>query len=139
MLAYGHGVPAQGPTTVLQLRIDLEEVDPPIWRRLLVPSGIRLDRLHDVFQVAMGWTDSHLHAFTIGEQALRDASSTTSSKTSWTRRSSAPGPSGSERRFRYEYDFGDGWQHQVVVEEVTITTPVGLPSRCAWTGSVVPS
>ena len=51
---------------MLQIRIDLEDVDPPIWRRLLIPSDIRLSRLHDVFQAAMGWTDSHLHAFTIG-------------------------------------------------------------------------
>ena len=105
--------------SAFRLRIRLEEVDPPVWRRLLVPGGIRLAKLHDIFQVAMGWTNSHLHAFTIngerygmvldeqpeGEideqgvtvrQALRD-----------------------RRRFRYEYDFGDCWTHEVVVEEIT--------------------
>ena len=53
---------------VFQLRIQLEEVVPTVWRRLLVPGGVRLAKLHDMFQAAMGWTNSHLHSFTIGDQ-----------------------------------------------------------------------
>jgi hypothetical protein len=52
-----HGQP------VFQLRILLEDVDPVIWRRVLVLGSVRLSKLHDMFQAAMGWTDSHLHAF----------------------------------------------------------------------------
>jgi hypothetical protein len=119
-------VPTPKARQVLQLRINLEEVDPPIWRRLLVPSDIRLDRLHDVFQVVMGWTNSHLHAFTIGTKRygmhVDDVLDTELDE----KKFKADAAIGKQRRFRYEYDFGDGWQHQVVVEDVTTTTPVGL-------------
>ncbi len=120
--------PKPKPTapTVLQLRINLEEVDPAIWRRLLVPAGIRLDKLHDIIQVAMGWTDSHLHAFTIGSKRygmhLDDFAEGELDEKKFTVLKAV----GSERRFRYEYDFGDDWQHQVVVEEV-IKVPAELP------------
>ena len=49
-----------------QLRITLEGVVPPVWRRLLVPGVVRLSKLHAMIQVAMGWNDSHLHSFEIG-------------------------------------------------------------------------
>ncbi len=52
---------------VLQLKVSLTGASkPPVWRRLLVPATIRLNRLHDVIQAAMGWDDYHLHAFSVG-------------------------------------------------------------------------
>ena len=49
---------------VMQLKLSLRGVvKPPVWRRLLVPADIRLDRLHEVIQTAIGWTDNHLHVF----------------------------------------------------------------------------
>jgi hypothetical protein len=120
--------PKPKPTTptVLQLRIDLEEVDPAIWRRLLVPSGIRLAKLHDIFQVAMGWTDSHLHAFTIGDRRygmhIDDFLDNELDEKKFTVLKAL----GDERRFRYEYDFGDDWQHHVLVEDI-IKVPAELP------------
>ena len=71
---------------IFQLRIELEEVTPAVWRRLLVPGGIRLAKLHMILQAAMGWTNSHLHAFTIDD------------------------------------DFGDGWDHTVIVEDRSTLT-----------------
>jgi hypothetical protein len=118
-------MPTPKAQTVLQIRIDLEEVDPPIWRRLLVPSGIRLHQLHDVFQVAMGWTDSHLHSFTIGTKRYGALVDDGFSKDLDERKFTLLQALGKEHRFRYEYDFGDGWQHQVVVED-TFTVPFGL-------------
>ena len=50
------------------LKIQLLDIEPTIWRRFVVPAGITLDRLHDVIQIVMGWTDSHLHEFTIGNK-----------------------------------------------------------------------
>ncbi len=118
-------MPTQKAQTVLQIRIDLEDVDPPIWRRLLIPSDIRLSRLHDVFQAAMGWTDSHLHAFTIGTKRygmhLDDYLEDELDEKKFTLAKAI----GKVRQFRYEYDFGDGWQHQAVVED-TFTDPIGL-------------
>ena len=49
-----------------QLKIELAGAEPPIWRRLLVRGDMNLGLLHAVIQVAMGWTNSHLHQFTLG-------------------------------------------------------------------------
>ena len=49
-----------------QLKIQLLDVIPTVWRRLVVPETITLPKLHQVFQVALGWTNSHLHEFVIG-------------------------------------------------------------------------
>ena len=51
--------------TAYQLKIALRGSKPPIWRRILVPGDITLDVLHNVIQIAMGWTNSHLHSFEI--------------------------------------------------------------------------
>ena len=56
------------PAPVLQLRIELDDIEPLVWRRVLVPANITLGRLHRVIQAAMGWTDSHLHEFVIDGQ-----------------------------------------------------------------------
>ena len=50
------------------LKIRLLEIEPEIWRRFAVPASISLDRLHDIIQIVMGWTDSHLHEFTFGKK-----------------------------------------------------------------------
>ncbi len=127
-------MPTSKVQEVLQLRIDLEEVDPPIWRRLLVPAGIRLDQLHDVIQAAMGWTDSHLHAFTIGTKRYGMQIDDFLENELDEKKFTVLKAIGKERRFRYEYDFGDGWQHQVVVEDVVNTSPIGLTSAVCLEG-----
>ena len=50
---------------VYQLKITLQDIHPPIWRRVVVPGNIRLSKLHHVIQETMGWTNSHLHDFFI--------------------------------------------------------------------------
>lgn len=115
--------------SVLQLKVGLVGAsDPPVWRRVLVPARMRLDRLHDVIQAAMGWEDYHLHAFTAGdvdygppdpdgppdpELGHRDE-----------RRTAVGDVIGERRdRMRYVYDFGDHWRHDVVVEKVLTAEP----------------
>jgi len=49
--------------SIFRLKVTLRGIDPPIWRRFLVPADITLQRLHEVLQAVMGWTDSHLHQF----------------------------------------------------------------------------
>jgi len=104
---------------VVQLRISLQEVRPVVWRRLLVPGSVRLSKLHAVFQAAMGWTNSHLHSFRIGDTVYgmqfddyppgeKDEKSVT-----------VVGALRDQRQFLYEYDFGDSWEHKVVVEAIT--------------------
>ena len=50
------------------LKIQMLDIEPAIWRSFVAPASITLDRLHDVIQIVMGWTDSHLHEFTIGKK-----------------------------------------------------------------------
>ncbi|MDQ6772505.1 MAG: plasmid pRiA4b ORF-3 family protein [Candidatus Dormibacteraeota bacterium] len=105
------------PDDIFQLRVTLLEVEPPIWRRLLVAQDLALPRLHSILQVVMGWTDSHLHQFRAGEVGFGEPTM-----------EYEPGPI-DHRRITvnqilprrgascvYEYDFGDGWEHLLEVE-----------------------
>ncbi|GAA2187857.1 hypothetical protein GCM10009848_26620 [Micromonospora lupini] len=105
------------PRQIFQLKVSLAGVRPPVWRRVLVPAGYTLDRLHRVAQHAMGWRDCHLHSFEIdavaygepdpdGGLALHDELDV---------RLDAVLGKGS--RFSYTYDFGDWWEHDLVVED----------------------
>lgn len=102
---------------MFQLRVSLEEVRPVIWRRLLVPGGVRLPRFHEMLQAALGWTDSHLHQFRIGGalwgMRFEDWPDEEQDEATVT----VTGAVGATRRFFYDYDFGDGWEHEVVVED----------------------
>ena len=62
----------KGSGSVFQLRVTLNEVEPMIWRRLLVPADIPLGALHFVLNEAMGWTNSHLHSFTLRDRTFGD-------------------------------------------------------------------
>jgi hypothetical protein len=103
---------------VLSVRVTLQEsADPEIWRRLRVPADIRLDRFHQVLGAAMGWQDSHLHVFERGSDRygfpdldldIRDDREVTLGALL-----AQPGD-----RLRYEYDFGDSWEHEIVLEAV---------------------
>ena len=115
---------------ILQLKVSLVGASkPPIWRRLLVPATMRLNRLHDVIQVTMGWEDYHLHAFEAGgvDYGVPDAElgHRDERKTSVGELLSEPGD-----RMRYVYDFGDHWQHDVVVEKVLASDPGGRYPVC---------
>ena len=103
------------------LRIALLDVLPQVWRRLRVPETIPLDRLHAVFQVVMGWSDSHEHEFVI--DGTRYDSRASPGRDQGARVLPERGRAlwsalGAVRSFDYVYDFGDGWQHLVVVESI---------------------
>jgi hypothetical protein len=105
--------------TLLQLRIELQWLKPPIWRRLLVPHNITLAKLHEVLQIAMGWTDTHLHEFWIGEAryGVPDpewGSAEVIPEKRYTLAQSLMGV----KTFTYVYDFGDNWQHKIRVEKI---------------------
>jgi hypothetical protein len=53
-------------TMVMQTSITIQDIEPPIWRRILLPLELDLAQRHEVIQAALGWTDSHLHRFIIG-------------------------------------------------------------------------
>jgi len=62
------------PDDVFQLRVTLMGTTPSIWRRLLVPQDVTLPQLHSILQVAMGWTNSHLHQFKVGDVRFAEPS-----------------------------------------------------------------
>jgi len=107
---------------LFQFKITLREIQPPIWRRIQVKDGT-LDKLHEHIQTAMGWTNSHLHRFKIGDKEYGDPDllfddveplefeDSTSIKIS-----EVMPRSGKRLHIEYEYDFGDGWHHDVLFE-----------------------
>ena len=104
---------------IYQFKITLLEAQPPIWRRIQV-EDCTLDKLHLHIQRAMGWTNSHLHQFEIGGQTYGDPElleDVGEYQDSTTILLSEILPTGRKQlRFKYEYDFGDGWLHEVLFE-----------------------
>lgn len=105
--------------TAVQLRISLLDVTPTVWRGLLVPGGVTLSKLHVMIQAAMGWEDYHLHAFEIdGERyGVSDPEEDDEDVIDEETVILSDVVSG-QTRFLYEYDFGDFWRHEIVVESV---------------------
>jgi Plasmid pRiA4b ORF-3-like protein len=105
---------------VFHLRVELVGIAPTIWRRLLVPGNIRLSKRHDIFQVAMGWTDSHLHCFTIGDLVYSNQDDDDDPEDELDENEVMVREALSDHQdFTYEYDFGDSWIHDIVVERMT--------------------
>jgi hypothetical protein len=99
---------------IYQLHVRIRRISPMIWRRLLVRSDSTLANLHDTLQVAFGWTDFHLHRFRIhgrdygvsrvgGLRVSHEARAVQLIDFQFR----------PNERFLYEYDLGDGWQHEV--------------------------
>ena len=105
------------------LKIRLLYIEPEIWRRFVVPASITLDRLHDVIQIVMGWTDSHLHEITIGKKRYTDypESKEDGLESGNYRLGDLIRQKG--RIFGYMYDFGDNWEHEVVLEDSHYVNP----------------
>ncbi len=102
------------------LRITLEAVEPPVWRRVQVPGSITLERLHTVIQKAMGWRDAHLHEFEAGGRRYGQPEPDEPQykvEPEWKLSLRAAAPT-EGARFRYVYDLGDGWGHEVLVESI---------------------
>ena len=98
------------------LKIRLLDIEPEIWRRFVVPADISLDRLHDVVQIVMGWEDSHLHEFTIGKKRYTEYPESREDGLVSGRYRLGDLIKQKGRTFRYLYDFGDGWDHELMIE-----------------------
>ncbi len=112
---------------IYQFKITLKDTDPPIWRRFQVRDDTTLATLHEIVQFVMGWEDSHLHQFTWknvrygpleGEfdMGIEDEEKVTLRSLEMKERES----------LAYEYDFGDGWDHKIVLEKIL---PPALAAR----------
>lgn len=109
---------------VYRLKVTLKGSKPPIWRRLEVPGNITLTKLHQILQVAMGWTDSHLHSFKIGKIYYQEPDPYSDPEFSLAeirneKKFKLQRVSLREKmKFLYEYDFGDCWEHEILVEKI---------------------
>jgi len=117
------------PPRTYQLKVTLMETDPPIWRRLIVPGDTTLARLDRIIQAAMGWTNSHLHTFTVGGVVYAQPSPEWEVEDEGRVRLADVAREEGEA-FVYEYDLGDSWRHQVLVEEVVVEAGEARGPRC---------
>ena len=124
---------APSDTKILTLKVTLAGSDPPIWRRFQLAADMTLGDLHYVLQLVMGWSNSHLHEFRIGRETYATILPPDYDQE----------PVNDEEEFelrevlkrkgsklKYIYDFGDGWAHDVRVEEVTEAEPGIRYPRC---------
>ena len=112
--------------TVYRLYVFLLDIAPPIWRRVELSSETSLAQLHKVLQAALGWQDYHLHEFEIGNQRYGVPDTDYDSpgevvKDSTVKLSRALPRKGAS--LLYTYDFGDGWAHSVVLEDIVPMEP----------------
>jgi len=118
---------------IYQLKITLKYIRPPIWRRIQVRRDITLATLHRVLQITMGWYDSHLHQFRAGkiyygapdvdefsELNLKDDGKAQLGRVL----------TKAKQKLIYEYDFGDRWEHEILLEKVLTPDPAVQYPRC---------
>ncbi|WP_435017965.1 plasmid pRiA4b ORF-3 family protein [Tundrisphaera sp. TA3] len=114
---------AKGNNRIYQLKITLKDVRPPIWRRVLVPD-CSLAGLHEVIQVAMGWGNCHLYDYEVGGERYTDPRSMADLDMEDAGKVKLGRVAPREKaKFRYTYDFGDHWQHEVLVEKILPQEP----------------
>lgn len=104
-------------TAIYRIKVTLRHVAPPVWRRIEVPADIKLGKLHHVLQAAMGWTDSHMHAFRMGMVQYGASSREFPDMFKNERTARLDQLVGEGKKPIYEYDFGDGWEHELKVEK----------------------
>ena len=124
--------PCDKSDLLFQIKITLIGVKPPIWRRIQV-HDCTLGDLHDIIQVVMGWENCHMHQFIIGDERystptpVPDLDFKDETKV---RLSQVVPKSGKKLRFQYEYDFGDGWLHEIAFEKFAEPEAKAKYPRC---------
>ncbi len=127
---------SDGKAAVYRFKIVLQDTVPVIWRRIET-LDVTLEKLHELIQTAMGWTNSHLHQFEIADARYTDPRFMTgefddfgATDYSGIRIGDLVSRHGSQLRMAYEYDFGDSWQHEVILEKVAPSERGTTYPRC---------
>ncbi len=119
-------------STCYHLKVTLRDISPAVWRRFVVPNDFRLDRLHDLIQIVMGWSDSHLHEFEIKgkkySEALEEADHFGQPPLDESKFRLCDLVSKKGEKISYLYDFGDSWEHDILLESVELI-PNGFEIR----------
>jgi hypothetical protein len=114
--------PVNRTDAVYQLKISLSDIQPPIWRRVQV-KDCTLSKLHEIIQVSMGWEFDHLYSFAVGGTEYGDTEMSESDMKNDRRAKLSRLVPGEKFKFRYTYDFGDNWEHEVLVERILPPEP----------------
>ena len=109
---------------VYQMKVTLEDISPPISRSIQVTNDTTLGKLHRILQIIMGWSDYHLHEFIIDgvSYGVPDKESMFEVKNEKNLRLSQV-VSEEHTKFAYIYDFGDYWQHKILIEKILPLEP----------------
>lgn len=114
---------------IVQIKVKLLGVNkPPVWRRLQLRADTRLDQLHEILQAALGWENYHMHVFSFGDEefGIPDRELGFSDE----RQVTLGELIDLGARFRYTYDFGDDWDHDILVEKVLDREGTAAYPRC---------
>ena len=99
-----------------QIKVMMEGTKPPMWRRLIVPDRITFEALHQTLQIAFGWIGYHLHDFEFQHRYDR-VGNMESADVEYEEKDYLIDDVLKEGWIRYTYDFGDNWQHKIVLEK----------------------
>jgi len=107
---------------IIQLKITLKGTKPPIWRRVQLDKSTTFLKLHHIIQIAMGWTNSHLHEFEINGYRIAESNEDFEEDFGGNTIDASTVSLDSiivitKEKFNYYYDFGDSWDHQILVEK----------------------
>ncbi len=110
-------------THIYQLKIELANSNPKIWRRIQVPADTAFSELHEIIQLSMGWEDSHLYEFSINKVRVYDFQDDFDDGTNLFERDSLDTLLDElltrvKTKFTYMYDFGDNWEHTILLEKI---------------------
>jgi hypothetical protein len=122
--------------SIFTLHVELKGITPPIWRDLVVGGDISLAKLHHYLQAAMGWTDSHLHAFYLNDKMYGDLKQDPDGELEMLdeRKIILKRHLEQGSEFIYQYDFGDNWKHRIVVTNVIDDAAEPLGVACVEKG-----
>ena len=119
--------------TIYQFKVTLKNIEPPIWRRFQVRRNITFRELHNTLQVIMGWQDYHLHLFQVESLTVTDPETLAE----WDRDGAPDNAAQLDKivkqegaTFVYEYDFGDSWEHELVLEAILRAEETAVYPRC---------
>jgi pRiA4b ORF-3-like protein len=129
---------AKTAAPVYQIKVALKNSKLPIWRRIEVRSDATLGELHEIIQTAMGWANSHLHHFIVGKSPnLRFIGSPApyevddmTDEENEDQITLGQVLSATKSKMTYEYDFGDSWEHEVVLEKIVEAEAIAHYPRC---------
>ncbi len=117
-------------TNILQLKIQIDGIEPKIWRRFLVKEKISFHDLHKVIQIVMGWSDYHLYSFYVNKEEIGLPDPDFRNDLLNAKKIKLKDKLLLKQKFGYMYDFGDGWEHKLVLEKILSDTDTALVPIC---------